>query len=157
MVADSASFWESSVFLKSQGREIRFNKRKSIQAAAMVAIGSLLFCDACGSLLPRIIASSDKEDLVKCDDCFQYTKDTSTKVITSQSKPSAFPSALRSKHSEVQSVDAESLQVEAVIAKDCPDCGRTEMFYHTKQLRSADEGTTVFYRCECGYKETQNN
>jgi DNA-directed RNA polymerase I subunit RPA12 len=31
------------------------------------------------------------------------------------------------------------------------------MFYHTKQLRSADEGTTVFYRCECGYKETQNN
>lgn len=123
----------------------------------MVAIGSLLFCDACGSLLPRIIASSNKEDLVKCEDCFQYTKDTSTKVIISQSKPSAFPSALRAKHSEVQSVDAESLQVEAVIAKDCPDCGRTEMFYHTKQLRSADEGTTVFYRCECGYKETQNN
>lgn len=122
----------------------------------MVAIGSLLFCDACGSLLPRIVSSS-KDDMVKCEDCFQQTKDTSTKVITSKSKPSAFPSTLRSKHSEVQSFNAEDLQVEAVISKTCPDCQRSEMFYHTKQLRSADEGTTVFYRCECGYKEIQNN
>jgi len=128
-----------------------------VSGETMVAIGSLLFCDACGSLLPRTTASSNKEALIKCEDCFQYTKDSSSKVITSQSKPSAFPSALRSKHSEVQKLDAENLQVEAVLAKDCPDCGRTEMFYHTKQLRSADEGTTVFWRCECGYKETHNN
>lgn len=98
-----------------------------------------------------------QEEMIKCDDCSLYTKDTSSKVITSKSKPSAFPSALRSKHSEVQSFNAEDLQVEAVIAKDCPDCGRCEMFYHTKQLRSADEGSTVFYRCECGYKENTNN
>ncbi|KIX08323.1 uncharacterized protein Z518_02979 [Rhinocladiella mackenziei CBS 650.93] len=123
----------------------------------MVAIGSLLFCDACGSLLPRIVPGENKDDLVKCDDCFQYTRDTSSKIITSASKPSAFPSALRSKHSEVQSINAEDLQVEAVIARDCPACHRSEMFYHTKQLRSADEGTTVFYRCECGYKDVQNN
>ncbi len=123
----------------------------------MVAIGSLLFCDACGCLLPRTVPGQNEEDLVKCDDCFQYAKDTSTKVITSTSKPSAFPSSLRAKHSEVQNIDAESLQVEAVISKTCPDCQRGEMFYHTKQLRSADEGTTVFYRCVCGYKEIQNN
>ena len=123
----------------------------------MVAIGSLLFCDACGSLLPRTVPGELENDMVKCEDCLQYTKDTSSKVITSRSKPGAFPSSLRAKHSEVQNVNAEDLQVEAVISKDCPDCGRTEMFYHTKQLRSADEGSTVFYRCECGYKETQNN
>jgi len=120
----------------------------------MVAIGSLLFCDACGSLLPRSI---ERKEMIKCDDCSSYTKDTSSKVITSRSKPSTFPSALRAKHSEVQSVDTENLEVEAVITKTCPDCGRKEMFYHTKQLRSADEGSTVFYRCECGYKETTNN
>ncbi|KIW33704.1 uncharacterized protein PV07_00532 [Cladophialophora immunda] len=123
----------------------------------MVAIGSLLFCDACGSLLPRIVPGEYKDDMVKCDDCFQYTKDTSSKIITSKSKPSAFPSPLRAKHSEVQAINTDELQVEAVISRECPDCHRPEMFYHTKQLRSADEGTTVFYRCECGFKDVQNN
>lgn len=37
----------------------------------------------------------------------------------------------------------------------CPKCGKEEMMYNTAQLRSADEGQTVFYSCEgCGYKET---
>ncbi len=138
---------------------------EEVQHHSMVAIGTLLFCDACGSLLPRIIpgANSKKKgkepeiEKVQCEDCFQYTPDTSSKVVTSKSKPSAFPSALRDKHSDVQVVNEEDLQVEALDTKTCPQCGRLEMFYHTKQLRSADEGTTVFYRCECGYKETQNN
>jgi hypothetical protein len=41
---------------------------------------------------------------------------------------------------------------EAIIERDCPDCGRKEMFWTTVQLRSADEGSTVFYRCVCGFK-----
>ncbi len=123
----------------------------------MVAIGTLLFCDACGSLLPRVIPGENKDDMIRCEDCFQYTKDTSSKVVTSKSKPNAFPSALRAKHSEVQSIDVETLETESVGKRTCPQCQRTEMFYHTKQLRSADEGTTVFYRCQCGYRETLNN
>ena len=123
----------------------------------MVAIGTLLFCDACGSLLPRVISGENKDDMIRCEDCFQYTKDTSSKVVTSKSKANAFPSALRAKHSEVQSVDVEALETESVDKRTCPRCGRTEMFYHTKQLRSADEGTTVFYRCTCGFRETLSN
>lgn len=123
----------------------------------MVAIGSLLFCDACGSLLPRVAPGLRQDLNVKCNDCLQYTIDDSSKVTRSVSKPSAFPSALRSKHSEVQSINTDDLQTEAVIQRECPSCRRPEMFYHTKQLRSADEGTTVFYRCECGYKDVQNN
>lgn len=121
----------------------------------MVAVGSLLFCDACGSLLPRVTGPGNQ--LVPCDDCGSYTIDTSAKTVTSRSKPNAFPSVLRSKHSTVQSLNAEDLETEAVIAKDCPNCHSKEMFYHTKQLRSADEGTTVFYRCVCGYRENTNN
>ena len=78
--------------------------------------------------------------------------DTSSKSITTKSKPTAFPSALRSKRSAVQTLTAEDLQTDAVIQQTCPECGREEMRFYTLQLRSADEGTTVFYTCECGYK-----
>ena len=47
---------------------------------------------------------------------------------------------------------------QATIKEKCPGCGNEEMNYHTLQLRSADEGTTVFYDCpKCGYKFSQNN
>lgn len=36
---------------------------------------------------------------------------------------------------------------------DCPNCGATKMSYTSRQMRSADEGETVFLECEsCGYK-----
>lgn len=123
----------------------------------MVAIGSMLFCDHCGSLMPRT-TGSNAEQMIKCEDCSLHTKDTSDKVIVSTSKPSAFPSALRSKHNDVQNVNTEELQVESVTNEECPQCHAKEMFYHTKQLRSADEGSTVFYRCgQCGHKFNTNN
>ena len=35
--------------------------------------------------------------------------------------------------------------------ESCPKCGHPEMEFYTMQLRSADEGTTVFYECRsCG-------
>ncbi len=37
------------------------------------------------------------------------------------------------------------------IAEECPQCGRMEMTFKTAQLRSADEGQTIFYFCKCGY------
>ena len=78
--------------------------------------------------------------------------DTSSKTITTKSKPNAFPSALRSKLSSVQTLSAEDVETHAVIQETCPDCGREEMRWYTLQLRSADEGSTVFYVCECGHK-----
>ena len=52
----------------------------------------------------------------------------------------------------MQTLTAEDVQQDAVIEQTCPQCGRNEMRYYTQQLRSADEGSTVFYSCECGYK-----
>ncbi|KAH7827444.1 putative transcription factor S [Monocercomonoides exilis] len=46
----------------------------------------------------------------------------------------------------------------AVIDETCPKCGHGKMFYTTMQLRSADEGQTVFYECmKCGYRFSVNN
>eukprot|EP00850_Spirogloea_muscicola_P002655 SM000010S04293 [mRNA] locus=s10:739944:741307:- [translate_table: standard] len=45
----------------------------------------------------------------------------------------------------------------AKVQEACPRCGNPEMEYYTMQLRSADEGQTVFYECpKCRYKYNQN-
>ncbi|XP_063706677.1 DNA-directed RNA polymerase I subunit RPA12 [Culicoides brevitarsis] len=45
-----------------------------------------------------------------------------------------------------------------IVERKCPQCGNTKMSYATLQLRSADEGQTVFFTCtKCKYKETENS
>lgn len=45
-----------------------------------------------------------------------------------------------------------------VVERKCPNCGCTKMSYATLQLRSADEGQTVFYTCtKCKFKESENS
>lgn len=78
--------------------------------------------------------------------------DTMPTTIVSESKPSDFPSALRAKRSAVQTLTAEDKRTEALTQHTCARCGRKEMYFTTVQLRSADEGSTVFYTCVCGYK-----
>jgi DNA-directed RNA polymerase I subunit RPA12 len=64
-----------------------------------------------------------------------------------------FPSTLRNKNSNVQDVEDDDLQGEQTIDKTCPKCGNKQMKYYTVQIRSVDEGSTVFYTCEqCGHK-----
>ena len=143
----------------------------------MSAIGSLVFCTDCGNLLDG--SSGDKKAILTCEVCGTENKgtsgdwalsnmktltlapprliDTSSAVVITKSKPTAFPSLLRSKRSAIQTLTAEDVQTEATIRQTCPECGREEMWYYTLQLRSADEGSTVFYRCECGYKFSTNN
>ncbi|KAH9386268.1 DNA-directed RNA polymerase I subunit RPA12 [Nematocida major] len=42
------------------------------------------------------------------------------------------------------------------IKEECPECKSESLYYYTMQLRSADEGQTVFYECDCGYKVKVN-
>ncbi|UZP45569.1 hypothetical protein NXS19_013381 [Fusarium pseudograminearum] len=83
---------------------------------------------------------------------------TGSKVTVTQTKPSDFPSFLRQKlQSSVQSVEKHNLQTESTAHETCPKCGREEVKYTTVQLRSADEGSTVIYSCECGNSWNENN
>lgn len=134
----------------------------SIYIPSMSVVGSLIFCLDCGNLLdtPHQTGSS-KHDDIECSQCqAKYPKSefSNLKVVTATAED-AFPSALRSKKSVVKTtLKKDELEEGAVIKEKCPQCGNDEMHYHTLQLRSADEGATVFYTCtKCGYKFRTNN
>ncbi|CAN6478656.1 unnamed protein product [Victoria cruziana] len=49
--------------------------------------------------------------------------------------------------------DVKKLEVN----EPCPKCGNDKLEYYIRQLRSADEGHTVFYECpKCPYKHVVN-
>ncbi|KAI9052987.1 hypothetical protein LZ554_003258 [Drepanopeziza brunnea f. sp. 'monogermtubi'] len=121
----------------------------------MSAIGSLVFCTDCANMLDN--SSGSMNSVLVCDYCGAHNKDTASKSITTTSQPSSFPSLLRQKRSEIQQVERGDLQNEATIKVTCTECGRDEVRYTAVQLRSADEGSTIFYMCECGNKWNTNN
>ena len=46
----------------------------------------------------------------------------------------------------------------ATIEEPCPKCKHPTLYFYTMQLRSVDEGSTVFYECpKCAHKFSQNN
>lgn len=57
-----------------------------------------------------------------------------------------------------RAADVEDEAEGPVIDRKCPKCANNKMSYATLQLRSADEGQTVFYTCtKCNFKETENS
>ncbi|KAF3099162.1 DNA mismatch repair protein [Orbilia oligospora] len=83
---------------------------------------------------------------------------TSSRTVVTHSNPDAFPSALKQKHSTGQNLAPEEVGGQAEIDTPCPKCENPVMKFTTVQLRSADEGATVFYNCpNCGYRYNTNN
>ncbi|KAG1908700.1 uncharacterized protein F5891DRAFT_24520 [Suillus fuscotomentosus] len=118
-------------------------------------IGSLIFCPHCGTLLspPR-----DDEKTVICEQC-SYEEPASSYEnieITTRSHPEAFPSALRQKRKTQTKVHQG--KVLPKVSEKCPACGHLEAFYEEKQMRSADEGSTILYTCvSCKHGWRVNN
>ncbi|EJW04596.1 hypothetical protein EDEG_01180 [Edhazardia aedis USNM 41457] len=99
-----------------------------------------MFC-YCGTLLRY--PSSDC--LTICTNCGeQFNKTIFEPLIT-----------IKEYHEEIEIVVKKSKG--AKIRYKCNNCGAEEMYYYTMQTRSADEGQTVFYECDCGYKEKINS
>jgi DNA-directed RNA polymerase I subunit RPA12 len=45
----------------------------------------------------------------------------------------------------------------AKVKERCPQCANPEMSFYTMQMRSVDEGQTVFYECpKCGHTFSTN-
>jgi hypothetical protein len=51
----------------------------------------------------------------------------------------------------VQTVERHQVQTERIDTNmDCPKCGKRGVRYSEVQQRSADEGSTIIYNCDCG-------
>ncbi|KAH7160883.1 transcription factor S-II [Dactylonectria macrodidyma] len=122
----------------------------------MAAIGSLVFCTDCGNLLPS--TKGTERNVLSCEGCGAQNRDTGSKTIITQTKPSDFPSFLRQKlQSNVQAVEKHNIQSDSISQESCPVCNRENVKYTNVQLRGADEGSTVIYLCECGNSWQENN
>ncbi|QSS59510.1 hypothetical protein I7I51_08945 [Histoplasma capsulatum] len=74
---------------------------------------------------------------------------------TSNNFPSKLRTKLRSHTRELAVKDRES---KSRIQVDCQKCDSKEVTWSEMQLRSADEGSTIFYRCpKCGHRWQDNN
>lgn len=119
-------------------------------------IGALLFCPDCGTLLD--LPSADA-DVIPCEQCGFTEKASAYEniVITTRSHPDAFPSALRQKR-KTQTKIHESSETRMIVTEQCPNCGYHEAYSEEKQMRSADEGSTILYTCvSCRYGWRLNN
>uniref|UniRef100_A0A0A9Z5P1 DNA-directed RNA polymerase subunit n=1 Tax=Lygus hesperus TaxID=30085 RepID=A0A0A9Z5P1_LYGHE len=115
----------------------------------MFAFGEPGFCPDCGSILPYLRESGD----VSCFSCKKsfgpevYSAAGATKYVVHFNS-----------FNKKRALSSEPMEEGPVVERRCPKCGNDKMSYATLQLRSADEGQTVFYTCtKCKFKETENS
>ena len=101
-----------------------------------------LFCKNCGTLVPLT-----GTDHVLCPLCGQAF---STKAI----EESVIEVTVKKNVEEIASQEGSG---RTIINERCPECGKEGLYFTTAQIRSADEGQTIFYECiHCHYKYQQN-
>ncbi|KAK9730463.1 Transcription factor S-II (TFIIS) [Popillia japonica] len=112
------------------------------------------FCSDCGSILPLL---RDHGNVI----CYTCEKEYSVDVFGD--KKIQYTIYFNSQEALAKNVDRKNQKSNEedegpVVDRKCPKCGNDKMSYATLQLRSADEGQTVFYTCtKCSYKETENS
>lgn len=102
------------------------------------------FCPDCGSILPNLKDTGD----VECYNCKHkfgpaiFGSMETEYVINFNTYNGGKVKTKR----DVETADGP------IVERKCPKCGHEKMSYATLQLRSADEGQTVFFTClNCRY------
>lgn len=108
------------------------------------------FCSACGALLPPL---PEKGKTVSCRACeFQ------SPIDYFESKETSYTVIFNKRENSSSKRKNEDEEEGPTIERKCPKCGHDKMSYAALQLRSADEGQTVFFTClKCKFKESENS
>ncbi|XP_063301549.1 DNA-directed RNA polymerase I subunit RPA12 [Pelobates fuscus] len=109
------------------------------------------FCSDCGSVLPP----PGDQDTVTCRRCSHRTQ--VTEFLGKCVQTSVIINKLDTIALSNESDDTGALNG-PLIDRRCSRCGFDKMVYHTRQMRSADEGQTVFYTCtQCRFQEKEDS
>lgn len=119
---------------------------------------SSLFCDRCGTLFDT---PKHDQDCMTCSYC-NFKVDVSQgildNVITKSAERKQADWACEITDTENNTNNDSIAKKHATIDEPCPKCAHPVMYFYTMQLRSVDEGQTVFYECQkCQYKYAVNN
>ncbi|XP_026203269.1 DNA-directed RNA polymerase I subunit RPA12 isoform X1 [Anabas testudineus] len=109
------------------------------------------FCPDCGNVLPL----PGTQDTVRCPRC-------SFSIPVAEFAGQEIQSTVIFNPVEQSSVvleDEEDTELKGpVIDRRCSRCNKEGMVYHTRQMRSADEGQTVFFTCiHCRHQEKEDS
>ncbi|XP_011864441.1 PREDICTED: DNA-directed RNA polymerase I subunit RPA12 [Vollenhovia emeryi] len=110
------------------------------------------FCPDCGSILPLLSESGTVA-------CYTCKREWNSEVFGDMQMTHTL--SFNTKHTYAYIKKDEDSDDDAdgpIVERQCPQCRNDRMSYATLQLRSADEGQTVFYTCtKCKFKETENS
>jgi len=115
------------------------------------------FCPNC-----RATLKVESSGAISCDVC-SYASNLSeipqSQLPTTTTYSMIRPTPIWAKTDEEQRALRRSQEpVRATIEEPCVKCGHLEVGYYTVQLRSVDEGQTVFYECpSCKHTWSINN
>lgn len=125
------------------------------------------FCRDCGSILPNLKATGGVTCYLceKEHDASGEMNKVKLKLIFDKNIFSVFGdmyveyTVQFNRRTKQNDEDSENEEEEGpVVDRVCKNCGHQKMSYATLQLRSADEGQTVFFTCgKCNFKESENS
>lgn len=114
------------------------------------------FCSACGTIL-----DPPDGEMVKCTYCpfsCKFTDIMVPEVITKSAQTAKPAWSTDESNEEDKAIAGKEMVKHTTIEEPCPRCNYHELYFYTMQLRSVDEGSTVFYECpRCAHKYSQNN
>lgn len=106
------------------------------------------FCSKCGSILPLF----DYSNNVNCYLC----KETYGSKVFEEIK-AEYTIHFNTVEKE-KDTDQNNAPDGPIVERKCKNCNNDTMTYATLQLRSADEGQTIFFTCtKCHFKESENS
>jgi len=118
------------------------------------------FCPGCGALLPPLPPSGPMRCLA-CKSAVpieQFANIETSYTIVFNKRENVEKAAAAAAAAAGKDDDEHDEADGPVVERTCPKCGFQKMSYAALQLRSADEGQTVFFTClKCKHKESENS